>query len=110
MTNLPSAFEPPKEKNKNIRFLTLSGTFLRESNQIHLSENQILHIRERSNYTMKTPRFFLALEVDGKESYVSSLFPTNKPKVYNADYVGNKYTLDFTEPSKVKIKPRGRLG
>lgn len=107
MTNLPSGIEPSK---KNQRFLTLSGTFSRESTQIHLSEDHILHIRERTNYTATSPRFFLALVVEGKESYVSSLFPTNKPKFYNADYVGNKYVLDFTDSSKVKIMPRGGFG
>lgn len=110
MTNLPSTSEQAKKSNKNFRFLSLSGTFLRESACIHISENQKLLIRERKEYSLTRPKFYLVLEVDGAETYVSSMFPSKTPHQYYADYLGTKYSLIFSDDSKVHVKARAAAG
>lgn len=103
MTNLPSTPDQPK---KNQRFLSFAGSFFRESNQIHLTDTQKLLIRERREYTLTRPKYYLVLEVEGAETYVSSMFPSKTPDRYYADYLGTKYSFDFTDSDKVQIAPR----
>lgn len=103
MTNLPST---PDQPNKNQRFLSFAGSFFRDSNQIHLTNTQKLLIRERREYTLTRPKYYLVLEVEGAETYVSSMFPSKIAHRYYADYLGIKYAFDFTESDKVQIAPR----
>jgi excinuclease UvrABC nuclease subunit len=103
-TNLLKGNYPSK---KNSKFLSLQGDFLRNESTIQLSENQSLQILERKEYSQTKPRFFLVLKVDESENYVSSLYPSKKPSIFYADYLGSKYELDFSHQNKVKIRARG---
>jgi hypothetical protein len=103
-TNLLKGNYPTK---KNPKFLSLQGEFFRNESTIQLAENQYLEIRERKDYSQTKPRFFIVLKVDESENYVSSLYPSKKPSVFYADYLGSKYELDFSQQNKVKIRGRG---
>ena len=103
-TNLLKGKHPTK---KNSKFLSLQGDFLRNESTIQLDQNQYLEIRERKDYSQTKPRFFIVLKVGESENYVSSLYPSKKPSVFYADYLGSKYQLDFSESNKVKIRGRG---
>ena len=103
-TNLLKGNYPTK---KNPKFLSLQGDFLRNESTIQIGENQSLQILERKEYSQTKPRFFLVLKVDESENYVSSLYPSKKPSVFYADYLGSKYELDFSQQNKVKIRGRG---
>lgn len=103
-TNLLKGNHPTK---KNSKFLSLQGDFLRNESTIQLDQNQYLEIRERKDYSQTKPRFFIVLKVGESENYVSSLYPSKKPSVFYADYLGSKYQLDFSESNKVKIRGRG---
>lgn len=103
-TNLLKGNHPTK---KNPKFLSLQGDFLRNESTIQLGENQSLQIMERKEYSQTKPKFFLVLKVGESENYVSSLYPSKKPSVFYADYLGSKYELDFSYQDKVKIRGRG---
>lgn len=102
-TNLSKGSIPTK---KNSKFLSLAGDFLRNESTIQIDPTHFLRIMERKEYTPTKPRFFLVLKVGDSENYVSSLYPTKKPKIFHADYIGSKYELDFSQQNRVKIRAR----
>lgn len=103
MTNLSKGDNPTK---KNLKFLSLQGTFSRDESKILISNSQTLYIRERKDYTLTKSRFYLVLEAEGVEVYVSSLYPSRVDSVFFADYLGVKYSFDFRESQKVCVKVR----
>lgn len=103
-TNLSKGTIPTK---KNSKFLSLAGDFLRNESTIQIDQTHYLQIMERKEYSQTKPRFFLVLKVGDSENYVSSLYPSKKPKTFYADYLGSKYELDFSQQNKVKIRARG---
>jgi hypothetical protein len=103
MTNLSKGNNPTK---KNLKFLSLQGTFLRDESKILISNSQALYIRERKDYTLTKSRFYLVLDAGGIEVYVSSLYPSRVDSVFFADYLGVKYSFDFRESQKVLVKVR----
>lgn len=103
-TNLLKGEHPTK---KNPKFLSLQGEFFRSESTIQLAQSQSLQIMERENYSQTKPRFYLVLKVGESENYVSSMYPSKKPSIFYADYLGSKYELDFSESNKVKIRGRG---
>lgn len=103
MTNLSKGDNPTK---KNLKFLSLQGTFSRDESKILISNSQALYIRERKDYTLTKSRFYLVLDAGGVEVYVSSLYPSRVESVFFADYLGVKYSFDFRESQKVCVKVR----
>ena len=82
------------------------GIFTKDVNGFFCNENNVRYIvTERKEVTTNKPKSFIVAVVEDKRKYVSSLFPTSKKNVFNADYQGYKYTVEFT-PNQVIVKSR----
>jgi len=78
---------------KTIAGAILVGKYLVVKNQLKASHRPILHIRDR-RVRGKLPAKFMAVHKP-TFTYISSLYPTNKPNTYTLDYQGIVYQLDF---------------
>lgn len=78
---------------KTIAEAILDGKYLVVKNQLKASNRPILHIRDRK-VKGKLPAKFMAIHKPAF-TYISSLYPSNKPNTYTLDYQGIVYGLEF---------------
>ena len=62
-------------------------------------------VSSRKEVSLKKPKNYVLAVLDGKTTYISSLYPTSNKDVFNAEYKGQKYTVLFL-PDHVEIKER----
>lgn len=86
--------------------IDLSGNYLKSGPKIILDKASALVIKERKKPDLLKTQNYLVFETNGKQSYCSSLYPTNESNTFNADYAGIKYVISFSD-SRVTIKHRG---
>lgn len=90
----------------NMAKLNLSGQYLKSGPKILINDTSSLLIKERKKPDLIKTKNYLVFEINGKQSYCSSLYPTNNPSTFNLDYTGIKYSVTFKD-DKVLIKERG---
>ena len=81
-----------------------SGVFTKEVGTFFKDSNVKYIIATRKKPTPTKPINYILAKTKGKTYYISSLYPTEKESVFNADYQGNKYSIKF-ENKKVIVSP-----
>jgi hypothetical protein len=85
--------------------IDLSGNYVKSGARIILNSASFLLIKKRKNPDLLKAQNYLVFETNGKQSYCSSLYPTDKESTFNADYAGVKYVLTFSD-SRVLVRHR----
>ena len=78
---------------KTIAGAILVGKYLVVKNQLKADNRPILHIRDRK-VRGNLPAKFMAIHKP-TFTYISSLYPTDKPNTYTLDFQGIVYGLEF---------------
>ena len=88
--------------------LFYTGVFHKSGNTFYQDKEVKYLIAQRKKTTPKKPDKFIIAKADGKDYYISSLYPTAKDNQFNADYSGKKYVLVISD-NQVEVKNRSQL-
>jgi hypothetical protein len=72
-----------------------SGVFTKEVSTFFNDSEIIYIIATRKKPTPTKPINYILAKTKGKTFYISSLYPTPKENIFNVDYQGYKFIIEF---------------